>query len=704
MTMADSHDNSVREKAGIKEEKEMKKITMNIAGVALASVFAAMTAAQAADVSTGWKNDVDGNWSVAGNWTGSSGAPTGTTGVATFNPVINANRTVTLDASPWTVRSVVFTNNSADNAYGWTLTGGTLNLAGTGPNLTVNGVASRATVSSALSGSDFSKIGLGTLVLDGTSSVGVKDVNGSLVLSNGGALTNNSDFSFGSAAGVRSNSSVRVTGEGSIWNLGGANLFFSYSAANGFGASNRVTIANGGVLTNGYIAFGNRNTANATTNCSLAITNGGKVYAYAYINGDNGAGLYMGSGSSILVGTGTQPSLWDAQNSLISFASGAGGNNTNSAMTIDANGVVSNLTKFWFAEGFGNNSIGNTLTVQNGGELRIGVSGITVALWRGSSSGGSAVSNAVLITGPGSRVTMTGGGIQLGYSSPTTGICSNNTVTVSNGGLLEVVGTSYVGANRQLTGGNRFTVADGGILQYTVAAPLIQKFNYDANSGNGMVISNGTLSFRGITSGALPNLTDNLAKSGNGIGTNNFTWLGQNKFRLDSCSATNSAAGGYVFGDNGKAYNYVGLELVNGATSLRGSGVTIGANVGSALFSNTIATVGGSFTNNGVMTIANSAVTFLGDVTLGAGCVVGLPSTNQMPVTVSGTLKVDGGTVNLPASLGTKDGFTLFTSPNVITGTVKALTLSSPTHQLVLTEGGKTLVVLPRRGTLISIF
>ncbi|MDD4018525.1 MAG: DUF6067 family protein, partial [Kiritimatiellae bacterium] len=116
-----------------------------------------------ADVSAAWNLDADGVWSAPGNWEGGV-APTGTTGVAAFGKVITANRTVTLDASPWTVNALAFANTGA---FGWTLTGGTLFLGGTSPSVTVQPGGS-ANVASTLSGSaGLTKAGDGALALTG---------------------------------------------------------------------------------------------------------------------------------------------------------------------------------------------------------------------------------------------------------------------------------------------------------------------------------------------------------------------------------------------------------------------------------------------------------------------------------------------------------------------------------------------------------
>ncbi len=113
----------------------------------LATLFCAGSA-QAADVTAAWNVNADGNWSLGSNWSGGNAA-TGTTGVAYFTNAITASRTVNLDSSPWTINGLTFTNTGS---YGWVITNGTLNLAGTTPSITVY-TNSTVTIQSTISGS-----------------------------------------------------------------------------------------------------------------------------------------------------------------------------------------------------------------------------------------------------------------------------------------------------------------------------------------------------------------------------------------------------------------------------------------------------------------------------------------------------------------------------------------------------------------------
>lgn len=664
MTMADSqfgdgHDNSVRQKAGIKEEKEMKKITMKMVGVGLASVFAAVTAVQAADVSAGWKNDVDGNWSVAGNWTGSSGAPTGTAGVATFNVAITADRTVTLDASPWTVNKLVFTNNSTGNAYGWTLSGGTLNLALNGttfPTLAVNGVASKATVSSALSGADFVKDGAGTLVLSGASSVGVSNVTGrgTLVL-NGGTMTNVGRAEVGIAASAPGN--TMMISNGAVWNLNGKLLTLGYYAS-----SNQFIIS-ASVVTN--VAQSNWGLYDASGPGNMVVvTNGGKLYTS---NISVGNSVSKGANSVLVSGIG---SLWNVGGGYVKL--GDNGSVSNS-LTVTDGGMVTNLT-LYIGSGQEKYKNGyNSVSVSKGGKLYSGAIGLGSPL----SIGSLEIAEAGYVSAP----------VTVGSWSST-----NNMLTVLSGGVLQ---TSAITVGSAGGTGNVASVS-GGILQFTSATPTI---TVGAGAGNAIIMTSGTLSYRNVNTGnAL--LTENQGATYSGT----FTWKGENRFRLNN--ATNTATGAYTFEATADPRNYVGLELVDGFTRIDAAPLTVGA-TGSILFSNTTARVSGLCTNSGAMTLAGASVTFQGSLALGGGsCTINVLSTNRLPVTVSGTLALNGGAlINVPAGLGRTDSFTLFSSPNAISGSVASMAVSSPAHRVTLGDGGKTLLVRPKgAGTMVTFF
>ena len=139
-----------------------RQVRVSILCVCMA--FAVFGAGQAAAQTDGvWTNAFGGNWSSPDNWLDGNVA-TGTTGRAWFTNAIDADCYVNLDASPWTLNSLILGNGGE---YAVLITNGTLNLDGPAPTLSV-GSNSAATVSASLTGSDVTKDGPGTLCLSGS--------------------------------------------------------------------------------------------------------------------------------------------------------------------------------------------------------------------------------------------------------------------------------------------------------------------------------------------------------------------------------------------------------------------------------------------------------------------------------------------------------------------------------------------------------
>ncbi|MEX2140107.1 MAG: PEP-CTERM sorting domain-containing protein [Pirellulales bacterium] len=131
-----------------------------------------------------WNVDLNGNWSLASNWTG--GEPNAVGVSANFLGAITAARTITVDG-PKTVGSLTFNNT---NSY---------TLAGPGP-LQINSAAASAievtvgshTISAPLSiaaGKTVSRTGPGTLTISGNQSHGA----GAILVANEGVTNLNSD-------------------------------------------------------------------------------------------------------------------------------------------------------------------------------------------------------------------------------------------------------------------------------------------------------------------------------------------------------------------------------------------------------------------------------------------------------------------------------------------------------------------------------
>jgi fibronectin-binding autotransporter adhesin len=352
----------------------------------------------------------------------------------------------------------------------------------------------------------------------------------------------------------------------------------------------------------------------------------------------------------------------------------------------------------------------NALTVTNGGRV------VSVGGTIGNAA--SANSNTVSVSGAGSSWSLGGGALTLAGTGASTG----NVLSVSNGGVVTNISTLSVGAvagdntngvvltgggllefNAGLTvglagSGSNTVVNQGGILQTTNGLPAI--VINAAGAGNAIVMTNGTLGYRGIQTGTLPNLTNNWGATGVGL----LSWQGAtNAFRLDNALATNSLGRTYVFSSSLGATNYARLELVNGTTSVRGAGSVIGiASDGALLLSNTTATIAGPFTNNGAMTIVNSIVTSTTGAVINGTVTIDpdrRATTNGM--VLANDLTLGGASVLLVTGTGTN--LTLFTHSGARSGVFGPGSMPPPGYQITYVPGRITLQKSRWNGSMMMI-
>jgi len=140
------------------------------------------------------------------------------------------------------------------------------------------------------------------------------------------------------------------------------------------------------------------------------------------------------------------------------------------------------------------------------------------------------------------------------------------------------------GRGLQLTGTSVTATNSGGILQFTNAAPTLTI----SGTGAGIIITNGTLAYRGVSA------VDLLANAGGAGTVGAFTWQGVNTLRLNNSTSTTASA--YTFANNLGAKNYAGLELINGTNRLSNALTLDGSHGGTLLLSNTTAVVTGGVT------------------------------------------------------------------------------------------------------------
>jgi len=491
----------------------------------------------------------------------------------------------------------------------WKLTGFTLGYGGDGRASNALWVADGAVVAN--SGSSSFKGG--QVRITGTGSIyggspSVSGTNNSVLVDAGGQITGG-----GITIGAGSSNTVTIAGPGSKY-LGGT---AGFTVGNAAGDSyNSLTISNGAIFSSGLggaIAVGNASGANYN---SVNIGGAGNFSSVTgqyndVVGGSGGAfntltvtnalfyrsgntwGMTIGNASpsnTILIAAG---GIWNAGAGIDSITVGSGAA-TGNLLQVTAGGVVSNLLRLY---------VGN---------------GATASGNRAIIDGGSVFANS----GP-------------GYASPGVWVMNgtDNQIIVRNGGLLEV---GLDGNNNPETlsvaaGTGNLITNSGGIYQFRSVAPTITT---NGNPDGSIFLNGGTISYRGIASGL--SLTANWSSD-----LKKMTWLGDNALRLNGSTAS-SPTGGYTFDTGISPTNYSRLELVNGTTAVTGQRVTIGSG-GSVLFSNTVATISGAFTNSGAMTVVDSRVTCSTNLVLQGGSI--LWATNAASsnlISVAGTLTTSG--------------------------------------------------------------
>ena len=466
-----------------------------------------------------------------------------------------------------------------------------------------------------------------------TLTIGSAGAFSGLVVSNGGTVyAVGPDSAILGGSSSSSNNWALVTGAGSMWtNIAGTFWVGKFSDGN------TLTVSNNGTF------YAPTRMDIIKTNNTVQVMNGGKFFVAGIFNiGHTGS-----SNAAVLV-------------------SGAGA-------VLQASGGV-NLG----AEGSGN-AINSRLIVTNGGVF-LNNTGTLYVGGRGSKGA------VAVVTGSGSMIDGTGN-LYFGYNGALPG--TNGILTILDGGLVKANGA----AGLQFYGLNNVLTNNGGILQFSVAAPTLTGIG----TAGAVVMTNATLSYCDIQSGTLPNLTNNWGTTSAG----KFIWEGStNTFRLNNSIATNSLGRPYLFSSLLGQTNYARLEMINGTTAIRGSGLTV-SNDCSVLFSNTTALIYGTFTNNGTMTVADSIVTFSNGCTMGENSTVywstNTASSNLISV-ASGTLKLPANmTLNVTGWTATQNAV-LFNAPGGVSGSPDGWTVVPAAY--CIRKEGNSLILGLQNGTM----
>lgn len=389
-----------------------------------------------------------------------------------------------------------------------------------------------------------------------------------------------------------------------IWDTGTANWTNMAGSASTYADGNAVTFDQNASKFNVTGTVATVSPGSITFNNATAYTNGANIGGTGYL-------LKNGSSTATLTGTNTYtgPTLISAGTLTIGGAGQLGNGTYAGAITHNGAGLT-------FASSAPNTLSGGitgtgTVTKSGSGDLTIAGNNSIGALTL--SAGTTVIANTTTLS-----TLATVGNVA---NSPATLILSNGTVTgittltvgnIANANTngVRVTGGSLLEVNTSITMGNASSTGNyvtnfGGILQFTTAVPTITITNYPANA---LVITNGTVSFRGVNP---VNLTNNWVNSG--IGTNTVIWQGNNTLRLDGSTATNTLGRPYEFNTGFGPTNYVNLELL-GTSFIKGAGVSNGVTIGAAgsmLVSNGTANITGALTNNGTVTLAGSPATLM---------------------------------------------------------------------------------------------
>ncbi len=593
-----------------------------MAVASVAPVASLMLTSSAVAASATWNLNNSGSWVTDANWNPAAapGATTGTTNgdTATFGNIINAGRTITVDANR-NILNIDFNGNSS----GYTLSGGSLFLSAGGTVQTSGGGSVHTdTILSAISLAGSYTFATNssstTRILSIGTTVASLETSGVTTLTLEGAGTSASNAITGAISNGTGTNAVAITKNGAgHWTLSGANTF-----------TGDVTLNNGTLRgvntgsTNVLSAFGTGNTINL---------NGGTLQLKA--NGAGNGGQTIAAGNTVTSGS--------------------------NAVTIDVN---QNTTNSGNTIAFGNLSIGTgQLNVTGGNTYALRFAGTTtltgnatfnpttanMTLAGAVGDGGNNYSLTKVGTGTlalsGSNTytgvtSVLGGTLSLGSASP-----SGSAGALGNATSAVLLGDPTAGVNATLTTaaavGRNIVVQSGNAPVATIGSSVTTSYSgaiilgTASSTGHGVTLTNTNGSGFSTTtfSGAIQ---DPTAMTGSGglvtiaPGTNNSI----------SLTGNNTYSGGTLI--SGTAGVNSSTAFGTGTVTFGGGGISIGS-TSVTLLNNNAMTWNGNVSMNssgGSLSLGNGAVSMTASRSISVG-INGL--------TVGGNISESGGSYSL---------------------------------------------------------
>ncbi len=607
----------------------MSVSSRNLRAAKVATVLAILTiaGAQAATASVltwnsaaaGQPTDGDGKWSFFANWwdsTGNVAWDNARGDTALFGAAAGgAARTVWLSGSQ-SVAGVTFQSQAYTLADG----GGTLNLAGSSPVITVN--ASGGTIATAITGSaSLTKEGTGLLALSGAGYY-----TGQTIV-NGGTLQLNVS---GGAQGALASPTIKVNSGGALalnaqdalgYTSGREALTIGGGTVANMTPGNRVTLQNpftmtGGVLTgsgtgDGYgvysLNFSGGFTATSDSGGKAAIIN---AQSLALQNGDFVFNVTRGRASpasDLTVAAAIIPfgvrnyGIIQTGNGVLTLT----GSNTYTGGTTISGGTM--VLGAGGAAGSLSNSLSSTNTLVNNA---------TLAFCRGNQVTQGTDFCAAAISGTGSLVQMGPGMLVLNAANTYTGptIVSGGTLSatlLADGGVASAIGKSG-------SDSSNLVLQNGGVFQYTGPSVSVSRGLTVGAGGAAIDVGGGTLQLAGKL-----DLGGTLTKTGGGeLSLTNYSGSVVSGGMLFVSQGTVDL-GSSCFGGSPLGYRALNIQVNSGADlnfsnahALGGNNLDAGTSWG------VVQILGGTMSLGGEQYISGGTVNSLGRLVLQGAAII----------------------------------------------------------------------------------